>query len=160
MRLPIINPLRWTMFVGISVTIFLGAAVLAKWGPRRFGPMRIMEGSCLMCGRQIQVEKFTGSARQTIITETEVSAWVDRVIPAPHGHAWSFRSTTGRDSWFGASMIACGGGEPGVEGIWLVGNRRGWSTAESLLKEYIALAPDRESQSEFIADAVSPRLRD
>lgn len=160
MRLPIINSLRWTMFVGFSVTIFLGAAVLAKFGPRRFGPMRIMEGSCLLCGRHIQVEKFTGSARQTTITESEVSTWVDRVIPAPHVHVWSFHSTTARDSWFGDSMIACGGGELGVEGIWLVGKRRGWSTGESLLTEYIALAADREAQNEFIADAISPRLGD
>ena len=160
MRPPIINPLRLMMLVGISVTLFLGAAVLAKMGPRRFGPMRIVEGSCLFCGRHIQVEKFTGSARQTIITETEVSTWASRVVPATHGHVWSFHSTTVRDRWFGGEAIGCRGGDPGVEGIWLVGNRRSWSTAESLLREYVALASDREAQSEFLADAVSPRLRD
>ncbi|MBC7817574.1 MAG: hypothetical protein IAG10_11835, partial [Planctomycetaceae bacterium] len=117
-------------------------------------------GSCLFCGRHIQVEKFTGSARQTIITETEVSAWTDRFVPATHGHVWSFHSSTERDRWFGDATIACGGGEPGVESIWIVGRRQGWDTAEALLREYVTLASDEEARAEFIADAVSPRLKD
>ena len=160
MKTPIVNPLRLTMLVGIFVTLFLGAAVLAKFGPRRFGPMRTAEGSCLFCGRHIQVEKFTGSARQTIITETEVSAWADRFVPAAHGHVWSFHSWTERDRWFGDASIACGGGEPGVEGIWLLGQRQSWSTAEALLREYIELAADNEARGEFIEDAISPRLKE
>lgn len=159
MRSPMINPLRLTMLIGISVTLFLGAAVLAKFGPRKFGPMRISEGSCLICGRRIQVEKFTGSARETIIEDTEVSAWVDRFVPATHGHVWSFHSSTERHHWFGSATIGCGGGEPGVERIWLVGQRRNWATAESLFREYIVLSADQEARSEFIADAVLPRLR-
>ncbi len=160
MKLPIINPLRLTMMVGISVTLFLGTSVLAKFGPRRFGPMRSASGSCLLCGRHIQVEKYTGSARQTFFTNTEVSAWADRIVPATHGHVWSFHSATEKDQWFGGEVIGCGGGEPGVESIWLVGRRRGWETAEALLREYLALATDNEAREEFIADAVSPRLRD
>ncbi len=160
MRLPIINPLRLTMLVSISVTLFLGAAVLAKFGSRRFGPMRADEGLCLFCGRHIQVEKFTGSAEQTSITETEVSTWADRFVPANHGHVWSFHSWAERAHWFGDASIACGGGEPGVEIIWLVGRRRGWPTAESLLREYATLDSDREAQNEFILEAVSPRLGD
>jgi hypothetical protein len=158
MRLP--KEFRLTMLVGISMTLFLGAAVLAKFGPRKFGPMRTESGSCLLCGRHIQIEKFTGSPRETIITDTEVSAWVDRFVPATHRHVWSFHSWRERDRWFGDAMIACGGGEPGVEGIWLVGRTRGWDTAESLLREYVTLASDKEARAEFIADAVSPRLKD
>lgn len=160
MRFSIINLLRWTMLVGICVTLFFGAAMAAKFGPRKYGPMRTTSGSCLLCGRHIQIEKFTGSPRETIITDTEVSAWVDRFVPATHGHVWSFHSSTERDRWFGSATIGCGGGEPGVEGIWLVGQRRDWATAESLLREYVTLAVDDEARAEFIADAVTPRLKD
>ncbi|MFM9960381.1 MAG: hypothetical protein ACKV2Q_04065 [Planctomycetaceae bacterium] len=160
MRLPIINLFRWTLLVGVCATLFVGAAVFAKIGPRKYGPMQTTSGSCLLCGRHIQIEKFTGSPRETIVTDTEVSAWVDRVLPAPHGHLWSFHSSSARTEWFGGTVIGCGRGEPGVNSIWLVGQRGDWVTADSLLREYVTLALDDEARAEFIADAVSTRLRD